>query len=72
MYMSSGSYWGGYYVTMYTVIRFVSISAKFSIGTPVGLNRTFVEVEIRMHLGHLKVHISNLALIEKKWITVYE
>jgi hypothetical protein len=41
-----------------TVIRFVSISAKFGICNVVSLNGTLVEVKIRTwELGHLNVHI---------------
>jgi hypothetical protein len=70
---------------LHTVIRFVSISAKFGICTIVGLNGTLVKAKIRTW-DHLNVSISastsvqfrptmvpmlNLALIETKRITVH-
>ncbi len=66
-----------------TVIRFVSISAKFGICSVVGLSGALVEANT--HLGHLNVRIlasksvplrpmtvqmPNLALMETKLITV--
>ncbi len=72
----------------HTVIRFVSISAKFGIYTVVGLKGTLVESEIRTfkcpgaNFSFNKCPIStqkattlqmpNLTLIEKKRITVQE
>ncbi len=69
-----------------TVIRFVSISAKYGICTVVSLNGTLVEVKIRTwELGHLNVYIlastsvpfwpttmqmPNFALTETKRITL--
>ncbi len=66
----------------YTVIRFVSISAKLGICIVVGLNGTLVEAKIltfkcpmcvfqRVPYRPTTVQISNLALIETKRITVY-
>jgi hypothetical protein len=67
----------------HTVIRFVSISAKFGICTVVGLNGTLVK--LNAHLGHLNVRLlaktsvlirpttvkmPYLALIETKWLSV--
>ncbi len=68
----------------YTVIRFVSISAKFAICTVVGLNETIVEAKLHTW-RHLNVRIlasrsvpfrpttnqmPNIALVETKEITV--
>jgi hypothetical protein len=69
----------------YTVIRFVSISAKFSIFTVVGLDRTLVEAKIAIFESPsayfsfrtgitfrlTTVQMPYLALIENKRITVY-
>jgi hypothetical protein len=54
-----------------TVIRFISISAKFAICTVVDLNGTLVEAKIRVPVRPTTLQMPNLALTETKRITVH-